>query len=177
MLLVRTHIAAALVLAAVPAFAQISRDEALAAVYPGATVRAEQLFLTPSQQKQVLMDADTDVSTALVARYVATKDGTAVGRAYVDTHIVRTKKQSLLISLDAAGRVLRIDVTAFQEPPDYRASEAWLRQFRGRALDDDLKVNRAIRPIAGATLTAREATSAVRRVLAIDAVVEKEATR
>ena len=159
-------------LAVVSVRAEITREEALAAVYPGASVRMEQLFLTPSQQKQVLMRGGIDAPTALVARYVATRDRKVIGRAYVDTHVVRTKRESLLISLDAVGRVLRIDVTAFLEPPDYRASEAWLRQFRDRKLDDDLAVNRAIRPIAGASLTARETTKAVRRVLAIDAVLE-----
>jgi hypothetical protein len=163
--------------AAAPAWAQITREEALVAVYPGASVRTEQVFLTPSQQKQVLTRGDTDVPTALVARYVATRDGKVIGRAYVDTHVVRTKRESLLISLDASGRVLRIDVTAFLEPPDYRAPDAWLRQFRGHELDDDLAVNRAIRPIAGATLTARETTDAVRRVLAIDSILEKAEAR
>lgn len=177
MLAVRAVVTAAAVLAAVPVFAQITREEALRSVYPGATVRADQVFLRPTEQKQIMMRADTDVPTALVARYIASKDGKVVGRAYVDTHIVRTKLQSVLISLDASGRVLRIDVTAFQEPADYRAPDAWLRQFRGRALDEDLAVNRAIRPIAGATLTARETTNAVRRVLAIDAVLEKQEAR
>jgi hypothetical protein len=117
-------------------------------VYPGATVRAEQVFLTPSQRKQVMMRGDTDLLPAPVARYVATKDGKVIGRAYVDTHAVGTRQESLLISLDATGQVLRIDVTAFQEP---------------------------LRPVAGASLTARETTSAVRRVLAIDAVLELQA--
>jgi len=151
----------------------LTRDEALAAVYPGAAVRAEQVFLTPPQQKQVLTAAGVDVPSALVARYVATKDGAVVGRAYVDTHTVRTKRESLLVSLDDKGRVLRIDVTAFLEPGEYRASDAWLRQYRDRVLDDDLGINRAIRPIAGATLTARATNTAVRRVLAIDEVLEK----
>lgn len=175
MILLRGVATAAAILSAVPAFAQITREEALASVYPGATLRTEQVFLTASQQKQVLTRAGGDVPSALVARYIASRDGKVIGRAYVDTHIVRTKRESLLISLDSTGRVLRIDVTAFQEPAEYEAPEAWLRQFRGRTLDDDLAVNRAIRPIAGATLTARETTSAVRRVLAIDAVLEQGA--
>jgi len=146
----------------------LSREEALAAVYGGADVRAERLFLTPAQVKQVAMRAGTDPASALVARYLATRNGEIVGRAYVDTHTVRTKRESLLISLDARGRVIRIDVTAFLEPPEFLAPEPWLDQYRGRALDDDLSINRAIRPIAGATLTARAANGAVRRVLAID---------
>ena len=161
----------------ISASAQIARQEALNGVYPGAAIRAEQVFLTPQQQKQVLGQGDADVPSALVARYIATKDGKVLGRAYVDTHTVRTKKESLLISLDDKGQVLRIDVTAFNEPPEYRASEAWLRQYRGKSLSEDLAINRAIRPIAGATLTARETNNAVRRVLAIDAVLERGASR
>jgi hypothetical protein len=129
---------------AAPAGAQSTREAALTAVYPGATVRAEQVFLTPSQRKQVLMRGDTDELPTPVTRYVATKDGKVIGRAYVDTHAVGTRQESLLISLDATGQVLRID---------------------------DLATNRA-RPIAGATLAARETTIAVRRIQAIDTVLE-----
>lgn len=149
----------------------VSREEALAGVYPGAQIRAEQLFLTPAQLKQAAARAGLKLESALIARYVASRDGRTIGRAYVDTHIVRTKKESLLISLDADGRVLRVDVTAFLEPPEYRAPEPWLRQYRGRELSDDLGINRAVRPIAGATLTARAANDAVRRVLAIDQIL------
>jgi electron transport complex protein RnfG len=149
----------------------ITREEALAAVYPGATVRAEQVFLTPEQQQQAAARAGGDVPSAFIARYIATQDGRVVGRAYIDTHIVRTKKETLLISLDADGRVKRVDVTAFLEPTEYKASDAWLRQYGNRRLDEELGLNRAIRPIAGATLTARATNAAVRRVLAVDAVL------
>jgi Na+-translocating ferredoxin:NAD+ oxidoreductase RnfG subunit len=158
-------------IASAAAAGEISRDEALAEVYPGAAVRAEQLFLTPAQQQAVRARAGGEGSTALVARYVASRDGQVVGYAYVDTHTVRTKKETLLISLDAEGNVLRVDVTAFQEPREYQAPPPWLRQYADRALSDDLAINRAIRPIAGATLTARATNAAVRRALAIDAVL------
>ena len=149
----------------------LSREDALAAVYRGADIRAEQLFLTPAQQKQVATRAGTDPASALVARYLATRNGEIIGRAYVDTHIVRTKRESLLISLDAQGRVMRVDVTAFLEPPEFRAPEPWLGQYHGHALGDDLGINRAIRPITGGTLTARATNGAVRRVLAIDEIM------
>lgn len=155
-----------------PALAQdMSREEALTAVYPGATIRQEQVFLTPAQQEQVRAAAGADVPSTLVARYVATMEGRVIGYAYVDTHTVRTKRESLLISLDEKGQLQRVDVTAFLEPHEFRPPQAWLRQYRHRRLDDDLGISRAIRPIAGATLTSRAATAAVRRVLAIDEVL------
>lgn len=151
---------------------RITREEALKAVFPGAVVESERVFLTGQQMMRVAELAGVEVESGLVARYVATRDQTVLGRAYVDTHTVRTKRESLLISLDAEGAVKRIDVTAFLEPPGYLASERWLRQYEQRRLDDDLALRRAIRPIAGATLTATATNVAVRRVLAIDRVLE-----
>ena len=150
----------------------LARAEALAAAYPDAEIRSEQIFLTSEQLRQAEEVANVGVTAALVARYVATRNGQVVGRAYVDTHIVRTKRESLLISLDANGRVIRIDVTAFQEPAEYLPSPLWLAQHEGHALSDDLQLHRAIRPIAGATLTAQAVTDSTRRILAIDRMLE-----
>ena len=166
-----TAVAATLSVVGAIAQAQLSRDEALALVYPGATFSAERLFLTAEQVKAASARAGAAVETPLIARYTAQRDGSVVGRAYIDTHTVRTKKESLLISLDADSRVRRVDVVAFLEPPDYRAPAPFVGQFTGRRLEDDVRLNRAIRPIAGATLTAIAVTDAVRRVLAIDAVL------
>jgi hypothetical protein len=155
----------------------ITREEALAAIYLDAAIEAERVFLTSEQVRKATALAGDEVTSALVARYVARRDGTVVGRAYVDTHVVRTKRESLLISLTPDGRVRRIDVTAFLEPREYQASEPWMRQYQDRPLDDDLGLQRAIRPIAGATLTAIATNAAVRRVLAIDRVLEEAAGR
>jgi Na+-translocating ferredoxin:NAD+ oxidoreductase RnfG subunit len=157
--------------ASVAAASELSRDEALALAYPGAAIRPEQVFLTPEQQRLAAEQAGVEIPSALVARYIATKDDQVVGRAYVDTSTVRTKKETLLISLDDRGRVKRVDVTAFLEPAEYRAPDAWLRQYSDRGLTDDLGLNKAIRPIAGATLTARAVNAAVRRVLAVDQIL------
>jgi hypothetical protein len=150
----------------------LTREEALALAYPGGTFAADRVFLTADQQKRAAAAAGVEIGSALIARYVATIDGQLAGRAYIDTHTVRTKKQTLLISLDAAGRVKRVDVTAFLEPMEYQAPQVFLNQYRERALSEDLRLQRAIRPIAGATLTAVAATDAVRRVLAIDSVLK-----
>ena len=95
-----------------------------------------------------------------------------VGRAYIDTHTAKTERQSLLISLDPAGRIERVDVTVFFEPAQYMASSDFLRQFDGQVLHDALRIRLAIRPIAGASFTGRAISDAVRRVLALDQVLE-----
>ncbi len=152
----------------------LSREEALEAAYPAARIRAERVFLTDQQRRRAAKLAKVDIPSPLIARYVALRADRMVGRAYVDTHVVRTKKESLLICLDESGKVQRIEVTAFLEPPEYLASPDWYAQYESRELSDELSLNRAIRPIVGATLTSLAANQAVRRVLAIDQVLQAE---
>jgi hypothetical protein len=152
----------------------VTREEALAAAFPEAQIRSETLFLTQNQQKEAAAISGAEIPTAMIARYIASKEGTVLGRAYLDTHIVRTKKQSLLIILDASGILLRIEATASAEGPEHQAAKSWYRQYEGKQLSDDLYINRAIRPIAGATLTARATNQAVRRILAIDRILSSQ---
>ena len=152
-------------------FGLVSREEALASAFPDATVSSERIFLTDAQVDQIEELSRADVDSKLYARYIARRNGEVIGRAYVDTHQVRTKKESLVVSLHADGRVRRIDVTVFLEPPDYIAGPSWMAQFYDRPLNRDLAIQRVIRPIAGATITANTVTLAVRRVMALDQVL------
>jgi len=150
----------------------LTRDEALAAAFPDAEIRREMLFLTEAQQKAAAeLSGGGEIPTPMIARYTASKDGQVLGRAYVDTHFVRTERESLLIIVDVDGVLRRIEVTAFGEHSEYQASPFWYRQYEGKSLNRDLQIDRAIRPIAGATLTARATNEAVRRILAIDRVL------
>ena len=74
--------------------------------------------------------------------------------------------------LDAAGKVRTIEILSFNEPPEYQPSAPWIAQFDGRALDDELRLQRGIRTLAGATLSSVAMTDAVRRVLAIHEVLQ-----
>jgi hypothetical protein len=150
-----------------------TRQEVLSNVYPNALPKAERVFLTRKQMEDASALAKIKIPSALLARYVLYAEGQSVGRAYVDTHVIRTKKESLLICLDPGGKLKRIEVTAFQEPPEYQAPDGWFEQFSGKQLDEDLRLQRSIRPLTGASLTAHSVTAAVRRVLAIDEVLEK----
>jgi hypothetical protein len=162
-----------LLLTAVPAAARVfvTVDEALKLAFPGCEVVRRTAFLTPEQVKRARGLAGAEVPSALVNYHVATRGGQPAGTAYFDTHRVRTLPETLMIVVDPQGRVGRIEVLSFREPEEYMPRGAWYQQFLGKTLVPDLQLKRDIRPVTGATLTARATTDAVRRVLALHRVL------
>ena len=51
------------------------------------------------------------------------------------------------------GRIARVDILEFREPPEFRASPRWLGQLMGRGLDDALSLKGSVVNLTGATLT------------------------
>lgn len=179
----RALLAATILLAVFLAFsagatALLSVEEALELAFPGTTTVRETLFLTDEQIRAAAELGGAEISSALVTRYVATGGGGGVvGHAYLDTHRVRTLPETVMVAVGTDGEVLRVEVVVFREPVEYMPREGWYRQFDGEELNDDLVVEGDIRPVTGATLTARATTGAVRRVLAIHRVVSDGSAR
>jgi hypothetical protein len=145
-------------------------DEALALAFPDAELERRSIYLTAEQLARAAELAGESGARPIVLRHEARRSGELVGTAYFDTHLVRTLAATVMVVVDPDGRVARVETIAFDEPPDYLPRDAWYRQFDGRPLDAELDLRRAIRPVSGATLTARATTAAVRRVLALHAV-------
>jgi Na+-translocating ferredoxin:NAD+ oxidoreductase RnfG subunit len=150
----------------------ITVEEAVALAFGDAATTRETLFLTEEQISRVAEEGGGELSGAMVTRYVAMADGNRVGYAYLDTHRVRTLPETLMVVLEPGGGVRRVEVVAFREPLEYVPRDSWYGQFEGERLSDELALKRNIRPVTGATLTARATTEAVRRILAIHTVVE-----
>jgi hypothetical protein len=165
-----------LVLAAglpVSASVLLTVDEALELAFPNCGLERESVFLTESEMAEASRLAGHPRSRALVVRYVAIRDGERTGTAYFDTHRVRTLDETVLVVVQPDDRIGRIELISFDEPPDYMPREGWYRQFDGRALSDDLDLDRGIRAVTGATLTANATIAAARRVLAVHQVIER----
>ena len=155
----------------------ITVEEALELAFPDAAIERQTLFLSDEQRNRVAEDSSAEVSSLIATRYVATGgDGAVRGWAYLDTHRVRTLPETVMVVLGADGTVRRVEVVTFREPLEYMPRRGWYEQYEGQKLDDDLALKRDIRPVTGATLTARATTEAVRRVLAIHAVAAEEGT-
>jgi hypothetical protein len=160
--------------AALSAKVFLTQEEALRLAFPGATIAHRTAFLTPAQQKEARsLSGDEDPPAALVNFYVATKEGQEIGTAYFDTHVVRTMPETIMVVVDPASRIARIEVLSFSEPEEYLPRPRWYEQFAGKPLDDELSTKRGIHPVTGATLTVRATTDAARRVLALHRILHE----
>lgn len=152
-----------------PAAARVYRtvDQALETVFPPPQ-RAERrtLYLDDERVRRAEDASGVRVEARVVSYYVGVTEGRVAGYAYLDTHLVRTLPETVMIVVAPDGVLLRIDVLSFDEPEDYLPTGRWLQQFEGRSLQD-LGAGRGIRTLTGATLSSRAVTQAARRILAL----------
>lgn len=150
----------------------LTTAEALSLVFgEGCAVERRVSYLDEEQLAEASRIAGDEIESGFLPRYHGRCDGTSAGIAYFDTHRVRTLPETLMIHVDPEGRIGRIEVVSFKEPPEYKAPARWYAQFRGLEIGAGLALGREVQPIAGATLTARAAIKAVRRVLALHEVL------
>jgi hypothetical protein len=146
----------------------LTQEQALKELFPPPqTIERRSLYLDEAQARRAAELAGVPVTGRVVAYYVGLREGRISGYAYFDTHLVRTLPETVLIVIGPDGQIRRIDILSFDEPEDYLPSDRWLQQFDRRVLDDELTLKRGIRPMTGATLSARSITQAARRVLAL----------
>jgi len=151
----------------------LSEAAALARAFPAETAVRRTLYLKPDEVEAVERSARSKLPSAIVTLFETHRDGQLTGRGMLDTHVVRTMPETVLTVVEPSGRLRLALVLQFGEPPDYLPRERWLETLRGRPLDDELLPGRAVRRVTGSTLTVQALTEAVRRSLALDALLRK----
>jgi len=172
---VAATVAVALLASAGSATAQVrlTREEALELAFPGpARIERHTAYLDAAQLDRIEQRVDGADGNAVVTYYVGRSEAGAIGVAYFDVHRVRTMPEVLMIVIDPAGRVDRVEILRFAEPHEYMAPAGWLARFDGRSLAGDLEQGDAVIGITGATLTSRAVTGAVRRTLALHELLD-----
>ena len=169
-------LAGAFTLVAPPAVARVllTVEEGLALAFPGCSIERGTAYLTSVEVERARELAGTAPTSTVVHPYRALRPeapGGLCGTAYLDSHRVRTLAETVMVVVDPEGRVRRVEVLSFDEPPDYLPRAEWYRQFDGHPLSAGLAVGRDVRGVTGATLTVGATAGAVRRVLAVHAAI------
>jgi len=150
----------------------MTQEEALKAGLPAeADVVREIAYLTNEQAGRIEAILGEAPASRVIPYYVARKDGSVRATAYFDTHVVRTLPETIMVVVGPAAAIESVHVLSFSEPEEYLPRERWIRQLEGRGSDDDLSLRGDIRPMTGATLSARAIVKAARRILALHEVI------
>ena len=152
-----TCLLAALLLAAPAAAPAPGSPGALHAAFPeAARFEPVDLLLTDEMARNLDDLARARIPERMVTFYVARKEaGEVAGYAVVQSHVVRTKRETLLLAFEPDGRIRRVTVLSFLEPAEYRPPDRWLAQLAGKGPADRLAVGDDLAPITGSTLSAR----------------------
>jgi hypothetical protein len=149
----------------------LTETQAVERTFGGLRTERRRIFLTPAQVAAVEKAARAKLPSAIVTVIEArSAEGALEGRACLDTSVVRTMPATVFTALSADGRLRRALVLHFGEPPDYLPRERWLETLEDKGLDE-LWPGSGVPRVTGSTLTVQALTAAVRRCLALDAVV------
>ncbi len=110
----------------------------------------------------------------LYIRYKVNCPKQALKHTYLDSHIVRTMRQVLLISLNGDSVDL-IKTLVFNEPVEYKSSKSWLARFKNLILGKTETSNSIdnIDAVSGATLTGNAVKKSLRKVELIHSEIAK----
>lgn len=135
-------------------------------------IKKENIFLTKEQRKQIEEQSEAKLYGGLALRYIVTCPKEKKVYLYIDSHIVRTLNETVVIKI-TEDKIEEYSVASFNEPPEYRAPKKWLDQFKGKSGEKVLKAFEDIDALSGATLTVGSSINAVNKVLALHKILKK----
>lgn len=147
-------------------------EETIKKYYPGCSMKEENIFLTEEQSKEVELTYTQPLKTKLFnRRIIACK--TAKHFIYLDSEIVRTQPQVIMITISDNDSLEKVDVLAFNEPEEYIPHRKWYETFDNKT-NKHLMIDKDISHISGATLTTRSTITSVNKILALHPVWQKK---
>jgi thiamine biosynthesis lipoprotein ApbE/Na+-translocating ferredoxin:NAD+ oxidoreductase RnfG subunit len=151
----------------------MSREEALRSLMPEAEgFREELVSLNHAQREQLASLINGRVSESEVTFHVGEQAGRVVGYATVLNVIGKEQPITFMVAVSPDGAVRGVHVLTYRESQGSEIrSKRFLEQFAGKTLAAPLKLGRDVHGISGASLSSRSTAYAVKKALALAAVV------
>lgn len=144
-------------------------DEALTRYFSDCKVKEESLFLTIEQVKKAETSSGLKIDSKLLSRKLAICPS-GEKFIYLDTHVVRTQKEVLMIVLNQT-ELEKVEVLSFYEPDEYIPGKKWYELFKGLKKSGQVTLGENIPHISGASLTSRATVTAVKKIVALHEAV------
>ncbi len=141
--------------------------QAQQALFPQATAfQPHPLAFSDAQRKAIKSSAGTRQRSEIQQVWRAERDGELLGWVFVDDVIGKHEFITYATALSPQGAVLGVEIMSYRETHGDEVREAqWRQQFVGKTLDDKLRLGKDIDNISGATLSCRNVTDGVKRLL------------
>ena len=135
-------------------------DQARKALWANTPMSPSHIELTRAQMKSIARASRVRVDREKLKAW-KTADG---GWFLVDQVVGKHEMIDVAVALDSAGKVKGIEVLTYRESyGDEIKNHKWLAQFLGRGSEEHLRLDKQIKNISGATLSARHITDGVNR--------------
>ncbi len=142
--------------------------DALHAVYgDDVEITKKNVLLTVEKANAVYKQAQMKPGGKIFRTFTVTKAAKPVAYAVLVSRVVRTKDAAVLYMITPEGVIDAVEVIAFNEPPEYTPTKAYVEQFKGKSAQDTLRVGKDIPTVTGATMGARNVTDGARLALAV----------
>lgn len=164
----------ALTMVSAPAFAvdYLNVEQAQRALVPHAdSFDAYPVVLGAEQLKQIKAIAHVPQRTAKPRVWRALAGGKLIAWVIVDEVIGKHELITYATGISPDGHVLGVEIMSYRESKgDQVRNPKWRALFRGKTVNDPFKLNQDIPNISGATLSSRNITDGVKRLLALHEV-------
>lgn len=128
--------------------------------------------LTKEQIKEIKKRSGMRVRKPRIEGFEMRRGGVSLGRIYIDNVIGKHEYITYAAGIGDAGAVRGVEIIEYRETWGFEIRElVWRGQFKGKTLQDPVKLGKDVENISGATLSCRNVTDGVRRLLATDAVL------
>lgn len=156
-----------------------SQTELIARLFPeGVRLVPVPVEMSKPERKALRRKAKVRVDPRRIQAWRVVDGDRPLGWFFVDEVIGKHEFITYGAGIDADGRVIGIDVLEYHETYGGEVrEESWRRQFDGKSLaTDHLRLGKDVHGIAGATLSARNITDGVRKLLLVrEFLLERDA--
>lgn len=151
---------------AVSATVYLTIDAAQKALFPGAQYISHPLAFTPQQRKEIAARAGVGGYDKIQRVWEVRSGDQRIGWFMVDRVIGKHEYITYAVALSPDGAVRGVEILDYRETYGGEVrNPKWRQQFVGKRAGAELRLDRDIRNISGATLSSRHVADGVRRML------------
>lgn len=128
--------------------------------------------LTPAQLDRIRQLSGVPQRSSQPRIWRAMQGAAGIGWVLVDEVVGKHEFITYATAISNDGHVLGVEIMSYRESHGGEVrNPAWRAKFRGKTVADPFKLNKDIPNISGATLSSRNITDGVKRLLAIHSLV------